>query len=768
MEQRDKEKLNIREIVDKYISRWPWFAVAVAMAIVVGLFYARMQMDIYEVTASLLVLDPTKGGSMSQTALVSQLNNIGLTTTPSMANDEEKILNSSVLMKKVVWRLQLYTKYTHSEWLKKQDLYTATPLFVHLDSISLVHLQGKMQLKVTNENRKMVITGTYLGENFIIHPNEFPSSYLTPAGKLTLFINHNVSAIYPLEIDINNPARVAKSIAGNSLLTIVSKDADVINLTLQTTNMNKGQDILNVLGDVYNEDYVEQIGKSAKSSAAFLDERLRLLSGELNDVEMNVENYKQTNNLTNIDADAQMYLGKSSGYDTQHSTVINQLNLISYVRDFMKNPVNKSAIVPNLGLTDAGLLNVIQRYNDLIINKEQIAKASSEENPALKAVELQIQTARKAILESVESAYRGLQITNQDLSAQRSIVSSKLREIPRQEREFVEIKRQQQVKESLYLFLLQKREDASLNMAVTAPKGRIINAPDYGQQVAPRTSLILFVALFLGLLVPFLFFYLKDLIHNAIVTRQDVEKLTQIPILGEIDHVTSSDRLIDFNAATSTTSELFRLLRTNLQFVMSNAYQKVVVITSTEQGEGKSLVSANMAAILSMADKKVLLVELDLRRPHLAEYLNINHTQGVSDYLSGKNFDVNKCIQNMTGYPNLFVLLAGDIPSNPNELLMNDKLDRLINYLKDEYDYILIDSAPVGMVSDTFLLNRLVNINLYICRSGYTDKRSLGFVNQIQKEERMANIYLVINDVPMRSHRYYYKNTYGYSFPKES
>ncbi|MDP4204103.1 MAG: polysaccharide biosynthesis tyrosine autokinase [Bacteroidota bacterium] len=763
------KSVNFRESIDKYLRHWPWFVGSVFLALIAGFLYARSQPDTYETTASIMVLDQSKNGATSQANLISQLNNIGLTTTPTMTNDEAKMISSTALMRKVVYRLELYTSYSHRSFLKNEDLYDSSPLYVRLDMASLERIKGNIMLTARYDSGKIVIHGEYMERRFVVHPNNLPAYFNTPAGSLYIAQNKGYTTDkFPLTIKITNPSKVAKFIASGSLLTLVNKEANVIDLTLQTSNIKKGQDILKTLATVYNEDAVEQINHSAMSSANFLDGRIKLLTGELSTVERDAEQYKQSNNLTNIEADAQMYLGRSSGYITQRSTVENQLNLITYIKDFLRNPANKSALVPNLGLTDVGLVNIIQKYNDLVINREQIAQGSSEDNPALKAINLQVQTARKAILESVESSHKGLQITNQDLNTQNSAVSSKLRQIPKQEREFLEIKRQQQVKESLYLFLLQKREDASLSMAVTIPKGRLINTPDTSKQVAPRTSVILFVAFLLGLAIPASSIQIKTLMHTKIENRQDVEKITQVPVLGELGHISTDEIILNHKTAISPNSELFRLLRSNLQFVLDASSRKVIVVTSTQQGEGKTLVSINLAAILSLADKKVLLVELDLRRPRLSTYMEIEAKKGISSYLMGEDTDLQEIIKPVADYPMLDILPTGIIPPNPNELILKDRLDILISRLKEKYDYIVIDSAPVGIVSDTFLINRLADINLYVCRSRYTDKRNLVYINQIHQEGRLNHLYIVINDVSLQNHSYSYHRKYGYGYAQEN
>jgi tyrosine-protein kinase Etk/Wzc len=398
------------------------------------------------------------------------------------------------------------------------------------------------------------------------------------------------------------------------------------------------------------------------------------------------------------------------------------------------------------------------------MSRDRVATGSSDQNPALKTLTQQINTTRKAIQASISNNRKGLQITNSDLTSQNSQMQSKIRDIPRQEREYIEIKRQQQVKASLYLFLLQKREEASLNMAVTVPKGRVLNTPDDAAKVGPNRNMILLVFLILGLLIPALIIYLLDLLDNSIRNREDVEKKSKIPVITELGHNTTDSIIIDNTPNASSNSELFRLLRTKLQFTLDHPKEKVILVTSTMSGEGKTFVSINLSVMLSLADKKVLLMGMDLRKPQLAKHFGVELKDGLTAYLSGQKTDYKSLLYKPTEFPMLHILPAGVIPPNPTELIMKNRLDTLIAELKEQYDFIVIDTAPVGAVSDTFLIDRVANLTLYVCRAGYTDIRNLEFVNRIKDEKTLKNMFFVVNDVDLEANRYSYHRKYGYGY----
>ena len=765
-EQDIQEKpINWREIFDKIIYNWKWFAFSALLAIIGGYLYGHMQNDVYELKTSILIIDQSKSGQMSEISLLKQLDAVGMGggRSSSMINNEEQVIHSTALMKRVVNRLELYTTYSHRVFLRKEELYTASPLYVHIDSLSLNHLKSSLVLNISPDKGLLTIDGSYDDSTFQLQANKLPAILNTPAGQIEIQLRPGME--FPekdIDVSIYKPVKVAKSLSKVALTTEVGKLMDVIDLTIQVTNIQKGQDILNTLTDIYNQDASEQSNQSALNTARFIDVRLKLLTDELSEVELQMENYKQTNKLTDIDADAQMFLSKTNVFDQRQTEVEIQQHLIKYVEEFIHEPSNQWALIPNLGLTDVGLIAVILRYNELVMSRDRIAQGSSDENPVSRTLNQQINVTRKAIQTSISNSRRGLQISNNDLKSRNTLMQSKIRDIPRQEREYIEIKRQQQVKETLYLFLLQKREEASLNMAVAVPKGRVLNAPDDATPVGPHRTLIMMIFLLMGLLIPAVVIYMKSIFNTSIRNREDVEKLTDIPVITELENDNSDSIFINYKSNASSNSELFRLLRAKLQFTLDHPTEKVILVTSTMPGEGKTFVSINLSIMLSLADKKVLLMGMDLRNPQLAKYFKIEPQNGISAYLSGQETDYKARIFSPSEFPFLHIMPAGVIPPNPTELIMKERFDTLLNELKQQYDYIVIDSAPVGAVSDTYLIDRVSDLTLYICRAGYTDKRNIEFVNRIQVDKSLKRLFFVVNDVDFDTSKYSYGSRYGY------
>jgi len=760
-----EKPINLREVYEKYIVYWKWILASVLIACVIGFFYLRTQPYTYHLTTTLLVVDQSKSGAMNEMSMMKQLDVMGFGSSLSMVNNENEVLKSSALMKRVVNQLELHTTYTTKDFLRTIDLYTASPYYVKMDSMALIQLEKTLSFEIARENGEYTIEGEYNDSAFSQTVKKLPAMINTPAGPISIALRKGLKFLPQKEITvtISNPNAVGRYISANLLTTEVSKQVDVINIGLNVSNEQKGKDILNTLSAIYNRDAIEQINRSAMNTANFIDDRLRLISGELSDVEGEVENYKQVNQMTDISSDAKIYLERNNEFDQQRILVENQLSLIRFVEEFISKGANQYALIPNLGLTDVGLVAVIQKYNELLMNRERIAGGSSEENPALRNMNQQIVSARRSIQVSIANSRKGLEITKRELDSQNQRAVSKIRDLPRQEREFIEIKRQQQVKESLYLFLLQKREEASLTMAITVPKGRVLNTPDTGEQTGPRSKIIMGIFFLLGLAFPLLIIFLRDLINTTISNRAQVEKLSDVPVLSELGHNNTGNVIIDHASNTDSNAELFRLLRTKLQFTLDYPSQKVMMVTSTEPGEGKSYVSLNLAISLSLTGKKVMLMGLDLRKPQLKKHLNLNGEEGMSSILSGHVSDYRSIIQHVAAYPTLDVIPGGVIPPNPNELLMSKRLDDMVEKLRNEYDYIVIDTAPVGAVSDSFLIDRVVDIAIYICRMDYSDKRNIEFLNHVKADKSLKRPYLVINDVNMQS-KYYYHRGYSYGY----
>ncbi|MEA4936933.1 MAG: polysaccharide biosynthesis tyrosine autokinase [Paludibacter sp.] len=766
LEQLMAEKpIDWRELIEKYLVYWKWILFSVLLALFVGGIYYRAQYNHYQFKSTLLITDNSSGNQISQMSVLKQLDAFGMSSNSSNIYNENKVLQSKELIKKVVNELKLYNHYSKRSFLKPIELYSESPVEVQMEYDDMLHIQRPLEFSVEYDDNVYLISGEYLHDRFSYKLKELPATITTPAGKVQIRLKDaREQPEDEINVKISNPISVVKSYQDGLLTTEVPKDGDLVNLTFRETNVQKGKDFLRCLIDFYNQDAIDQINKSANFTALFIDGRLDLLSGELKTVEKDLQAYKQSNELTNIESDADIILQRSNVYDQKRNEIEIQLQLIQYVEEFVKDPTNKYALIPNLGLNDVGLVAVIQEYNKLLVTRERVASGSSSNNPNLMSLEAQVKSTRVAIQNSIASSRKGLQISRKEFDSQNAFLASQLKKIPQQEREFLEIKRQQEIKASLYMFLLQKREEASLSMAVTIPKARLLDAADTADILSPKLPMILIVSLFLGILLPIGFLYLKFLFTTTFVDRKEVESLTKVPIIAELAHQKTPDVIIDHGTNASANAELLRLLRSKLQFIMNRPKDRLVLVTSTESGEGKTFVSVNLAVSISLTGKKVLLIGMDLRKPMLATHFGIATQDGISSYLSGMEDNYKKLIHAIPEFPNLSVFPGGIIPPNPNELILSDRFDQLVAELREMYDYIIIDSAPVGAVSDTFLINRVSNLTLYVCRANYSDKRNIEYLDRINRENSLKQIYLIVNDVDIEASRYGGKYAYGYGY----
>ncbi len=760
----EDKPINWREIFEKILFQWKWIVLSVVIFLAAGYVYVKTQRDVFQTGASLLVAD--QKGQMSELTLVNQLsssrsyspfNNTGL-------NNEVQVIKSSELMKRVVTDLELHTSYTYRKLLETSELYTTSPYYVRLDSASMANLGSVIEFLIAKKGNKYELKGKYRNEEFKKTVPSLPATISLPAGQLTI-IERNKPDEKPVTVTITPILSAARRYSGGSLSVSTSKNEDVINISVRAFHPQKAKDIINTVIQVYNRDAIEQINRSALYTANFIDDRLGLLSKELSGVETEIEQYKKTEGLTNVQADAQLFLQSNTENEKQRMDSEIQLQLIRYVEQFVNDARNNSELIPNLGLTDPGLVTVVGQYNQLVLNRQRIAQGSSDDNPVLKNIDNQIASTRAALKSGIAIARQGLQLSSKSIDTKNQQLRSRLSNIPRQEREILEVTRQQQVKQTLYIFLLQKREEASLSMAVATPKGRLLNAPDFTSHVAPRSAMLMGIFLLLGLVVPIAIILLKDMLRTHIVDRADVEKLTKLPLLGVLGHKKEEGAIIDLRSNATANSELFRLMRAKLQFALNYPQEKVLLVTSTESDEGKTFVSINLAVSLSLTEKKVLLIGMDLRKPALSRHFNITEKEGITSYLSGITNDYRSMIRTSSDFKWLDILHSGVIPPNPNELIIRERMDTMIEDLKKEYDYIVIDTAPVGAVSDTYLLDRVADLTLYVCRAGFTDKRSIEFVNKINEENNLKRIYLVVNDVDVDARsRYGYYRKYGYGY----
>ena len=531
----------------------------------------------------------------------------------------------------------------------------------------------------------------------------------------------------------------------------IKKESNIIEISTITDMPTLAIDFINREIELYNTDAVVDKNIMASNTVAFIDERLQLIERELADAEEEVEQYKEKYGIVDLQSEAGLYLTESVEYKQRVAEIETQINLVNYVAEFISKDSQSNMLIPaNLGIIDASLITLIEEYNQLVIRKLRIQRTATDSSPVIAQMDAQLQILRDNIITSIDGVSQQLTISKGDLDKRYGALEKQRYDIPNQERQYIEVARKKALKESLYLLLYEKREENALTLvASNMMPAKIIAKPQmHPETLEPDLKMLAILSLFFGLGLPILGMYLFYLFNNKLTDNsQDLEQRTKIPFGGSIAKNNQGQHIVVKDGDNTVSAELFRSLRTNIGFMLPREVKvPVILVTSSINGEGKSYVATNLAISLSLLNKKVALVGLDVRKPMLAEYLGLPNNGCLTSYLSDDSISIND-LAVASNYPNLTVIPAGTVPPNPSELLQSDKLDALFAQLRQEYDYIIVDSSPVTLVSDTFLLNRLVDMTLYVCRAKQTTYNMIDTLNQINEQKRLNNIVTVLNGV---------------------
>ena len=536
-------------------------------------------------------------------------------------------------------------------------------------------------------------------------------------------------------------------------------------ISLKNSSLQRGQDFINQLLEMYNRNTNNDKNEIAQKTAEFIDERIGIISKELGSTEANLETFKRDAGITDLTSEAQIALAGNAEYEKKSVENRTQISLVNDLRKYLRG--NEYEVLPsNVGLQDAALIGAIERYNEMLMERKRLLRTSTENNPTIVNLDTSIRAMKANVQATLEGTLQGLMITKESLDREASRYSRRISNAPGQERAYVSIARQQEIKAGLYLMLLQKREENAIALAATANNAKIIDeaiADDI--PVSPKRSMIYLIALVLGVGIPVGIIYLVELTKFKIEGRADVEKLTSVPVVGDIpltdEKNDKNGSIAVFENKNNLMSETFRNIRTNLQFMLDND-QKVILVTSTISGEGKSFVSSNLAISLSLLGKKVVIVGLDIRKPGLNKVFQLsNKERGITQYLSNPETDLMELVQPSDVNKNLFILPGGTVPPNPTELLARNGLDRAIETLKKNFDYVILDTAPIGMVTDTLLIGRVADLSVYVCRADYTHKAEYTLINELSFEKKLPNLCTVINGVDLKKRKYGYYYGYG-------
>ena len=773
-----EENIDVKELLFKYLIHWPWFVGTVVVCLIAAWVYLYMSTPVYNISATVLIKDDKKGGSAGMLSGLESLGLDGMISSSQNIDNEIEVLRSKTIVKEVVEDLGLYISYTDEDEFPSRNMYKTSPVQVSLTPQEADLLEEPMIVEMALQPQGSMDVNVKIGDDeYQKHFEKLPAVFPTERGTLAFFLTPDsvLSSKRTLEettdsekttrnitATINKPLAVAKAYCKNMTIEPTSKTTSVAVISLKNSNVQRGKDFINKLLEMYNINTNNDKNEVAQKTAEFINERISIISKELGSTEKDLESFKRGAGITDLTSDAQIALTGSAEYEKKRVENQTQINLLQDLQKYMQNE-GYEVLPSNIGLQDVNLAAAINRYNDVLVERKRLLRTSTENNPTIINLDTSIGAMKENVQVSLDRVLRGLFITKADLDREASRYSRRISEAPGQEREFVSIARQQEIKAGLYLMLLQKREENAITLAATANNAKIIDdAIADDAPVSPKGRMIYLIALVLGVGIPVGVIYLLELTKFKIEGRSDVEKLTNVPIVGDIPLTDEKQGAIAvFENQNNLMSETFRNIRTNLQFMLEND-KKVILVTSTVSGEGKSFISANLAISLSLLGKKVIIVGLDIRKPGLNKVFNIPRKEvGITQYLANPEKNLMDLVQPSDVSKNLYILPGGTVPPNPTELLARDGLDKAIETLKKNFDYVILDTAPVGMVTDTLLIGHVADLSVYVCRADYTHKNEYTLINELAENNKLPKLCTVINGLDLKRRKYGYYYGYG-------
>lgn len=773
-EERDDSLLNFQFLIKTFILNWQWFLLSLIITMSAAMIYVRYSLPVYQVSAKVLIKDEDNTSSRGRSNQIMNTNTLGILTSTDGFDNELEILKSKSLAAETVLDLKLYVNYYSVGKIIDVPVYDETPVLVDLNKEKLEVLEGPVKLQISKDNNIYNVQGVCMrngAKQVFKGQGKLPFIIKSPVGTISLvqnprFVESDVKKKYIA--NIYNPKDVINSYV-NIGVEPLSKTTSIAVLTRNDLLPERAKEYLKHLVTVYNRQANEDKNIIAVRTEEFINQRLEKINAELGSTDGAIERYKRNNNIIDAASSAQLSLSQSNEADISLRDINTQIMLMQSLKEYMQTPTNKYQTLPsNVGLKDPSAASLIGQYNQIALERSRVLRSASEHSPVIQELTSQLDALVSSINGAIDQSKRGLEIQKKAIMSTYGKYTGKLSQTPEQERFLTEIGRQQTVKSSLYIMLLQKREENSITLAATSDKGRLIDEPAFMGKVKPKTAIIMLIALLLGIGLPLLILILKELLRYRIEGRQDVEKLTDCPIIADIAMANESikavgDIVIKENQ-NNQMEEIFRGMRTNLQFILKES-QNVIMFTSSVSGEGKTFVAGNLATSFAFLGKKVLLVGLDIRRPRLSHLFGMdNKKEGITTLLTknGVSTDdvLSLCMPSGVN-KNLDLLIAGPIPPNPSELLTRSTLKEIFDILRKEYDYVIVDTAPVGLVTDTLHIGKVADATVMVCRADYTEKSSFSMINDFAENNKLPNVSIVVNGVDMSKKKYGYAYGYG-------
>lgn len=762
-----EHQFDAMQIVQQYLRYWKWFLLGVFLCLTIAFVYFRYTIPQYKAVASILVKDDKKGAVASE---MSAFADLGLLKgVKNNVDNEIEILKSRTLIQSTVKKLGLGISYWSKGRVRSFEAYNSAPIEIVFSKMVegfseksfTYHVQGLTNSKFNLFNFENVKIGDYNYGDVI----RLKEGNCVIFKKEPFFKNED----FEITIKINAIDNLVQSFKGRLSVVPLSKTTSIAELSIVDPTPLKAEQFLDTLIATYNQDAINDKNFISENTSKFIDQRLEYITNELGGVEKETETFKKENRVTDIVTEAGLFINNASDFQKNEIEIETQLRVVKLMTDFV-NKSNIADLIPaNVLSSDTQASGLIGQYNELILERNRILKNAGPDNAVVIALDAKIGALKENVKSSLNQQKKALEISRNDLARQNALVSGKISQIPTLERESRELGRQQQIKETLYLYLLQKREETAISLAVTEPNAKVIDPARASDiPVSPKKSIILLAAVLLGLLIPFGIIYLIDLFDTKIKSQHDLEGKLSIPFLGDVPKSSSENELIHSDSRSST-AEALRIVRTNLEFLLTNVTQgnsKTIFVTSTIPKEGKTFIAVNLASTIAFSGKKVLLIGLDIRNPKIDHYINLPE-KGITNYLLQNNQKIQDYIVKIDGYPDFSILPSGVIPPNPVDLLMNNnKVDDLFAELKKEYDYIIVDTAPVSLVTDTMLIAKNADAFVYVMRANYLEKGLLRYPESLYIQCKLPNMSVLLNDTEIHK-TYGYGYGYGYGIEEE-
>lgn len=726
---------NLRVVLMRYARYWKWFVLSVMLAGTAAYVYKLFQTPIYEIKTSLLIKDDKKGLSEDNI-----LKEIDIFAPKKVIENETEILKSYAMMDKVVGGLGLDVQYFRPSATLKEEIYDTSPIRVLVEKASPSLYDSELTIMVEDSRTVRIDDNTY----------PINQSIQTPYGRLRIFPRQPLKAgMEPVLVEVLPRQQAVDEFLTNLTVQSSSKASTVLLLTLEDAVPRRGRAVLNRLISEYNQAAVVDKNIVAANTLNFIEERLRLIAGELTIVEKGVESYKSAEGITDLSSQAQAFLATVQQNDAQLSQASIQLGVIKDIERYVDSKANDRGAAPaTLSVSDPVLVGLVGKVSELELQRDQLSRTTTASNPLLQTLDSQIKATKTSLNENIQSLKQSLFGTQQKLRSTNRQLEDRIRTIPRKERKLVDITRQQAIKNNLYTYLLEKREETALSYASTVADSRTIDPPRSSTEpVKPVTSTIFMLFGLLGLLLPVGVIAARDTLNDRVSHRSDVEEVSQMPILGEIMASRNMDPMVMISGKRSVVAEQIRTLRTNLQFLRSNPTDsQVVLFTSSISGEGKSFLSLNLGASLALVDRPTVILEMDLRKPKLHTVLNLPNTVGISNYLI-QEASLDDILKPVPGFQNYQIITCGPLPPNPAELLSSPRLEQLFVELRQRFAYVIVDSPPIGLVTDAQLIAPFVDATMFMVRHDHTPKAYLRMIDNLWKEHRFQRLNLILNGV---------------------